>query len=155
MTEQEARRILLLYRPGSPDARDPEVVEALALVRQSPELQKWFDQHCATQAAITAGFKKTPVPEGLKEQILSERKSHTAGFWPKKPASMAAAAAVLAAIIAIVVFITGPEWSRVNETGFTAYRARMVYTALEAYRMDIETNDVGAVGSYFARRVFH
>jgi hypothetical protein len=152
MTEQEARQILMLYRPGSPDAGDADVAEALALARRSPGLQKWFDQHRAAQAAIAASFKKIPVPEGLKEQILSERKSRTAGFFPRTPAAMAFAVAVLAAIIAIAAYVAGPEWDAVNGTGFAAYRSRMVFTALEDYRMDVETNDVAAVRSYLAGR---
>ena len=38
MNRDEAKIILLLYRPGTADAGDPEVAEALTLAKNDPEL---------------------------------------------------------------------------------------------------------------------
>src|SRR5262245_2110235 len=73
MTSQEAKEALLLFRPDVDDARDPDFAPALAYLGNDPELKKWFEQHCAMQKAVFAGFDRLPVPEGLREQILSER----------------------------------------------------------------------------------
>src|SRR5215467_12999998 len=76
MTSQEAKEILLLYRPGL-DEDEGEFAPALAAVSNDPELRRWFEQHCALQKTIIATFDDLVVPEGLKEQILSERKART------------------------------------------------------------------------------
>ena len=40
MNHDEARQILLLYRPGTADAEDPQIAEALALAKREPELAR-------------------------------------------------------------------------------------------------------------------
>ena len=75
MNSQDAKQILLLYRP-SVDRDDPDFAEALALTKVDAELDAWFKQHCSFQNAASSAFRQIPVPEALKEQILSERKAH-------------------------------------------------------------------------------
>src|SRR5262249_48708307 len=75
VNRHEAKQILLLYRPDV-DRDDPGFAEALALAKGDPELDAWFQQHCAFQNAASSAFKTISVPEGLKEQILSERNAH-------------------------------------------------------------------------------
>ena len=75
MNRNEAKTILLLYRPGTTDAGDPEIAGALALAKQDPELTRWLAEHCARQEAVRAGFRKITAPAGLKEQIISEQAS--------------------------------------------------------------------------------
>ena len=73
MNRDEAKTILLLYRPGTADADDPQIAEALALAKQDPELARWLEEHCARQEALRAKFRQITVPAGLKEQIISEQ----------------------------------------------------------------------------------
>ena len=42
MTSQEAKEVLLLYRPGISDPNDAEFVEALACARNDQELDRWI-----------------------------------------------------------------------------------------------------------------
>ena len=58
MTLGEAKEILLLYRPGTADAEDTQVVEAVELARQNPEMARWFEQHCAFQNAMRAKLRQ-------------------------------------------------------------------------------------------------
>src|SRR5581483_4833951 len=76
MDRDEARQILALHRPGSPDAEDPRMAEALDLARRDPELAAWFEQHSAVHAAIRAKLKAIPVPSGLKRDIILARQEH-------------------------------------------------------------------------------
>jgi hypothetical protein len=78
VNSREAKEILLLYRPRTADANDPEFSEALALAKKDPELATWFEQHCTLQTAVMTGFDRIKPPEGLLEQILSERKTASA-----------------------------------------------------------------------------
>ena len=66
MNRDEAKNFLLLYRPGTADADDPQIAGALALAKRDPELARWLEEHCARQEALRAKFREITVPEGLK-----------------------------------------------------------------------------------------
>src|ERR1035437_224945 len=95
VNKQRAKEILMLYRPGAADAEDPECADALEFARQDPDLQRWFEERCTVHEAIRARFKQITVPEGLKEQILSERRVHTIPMWRRQSVVLAAAASVV------------------------------------------------------------
>ncbi len=150
MTIPEAKEVLLAYRPWANDAADPEVAAALALCREDAELGHWFAEQSARQNALRAKFIAIPVPDGLQQQILSECKSHVPAPWWRKPAVIAAIAS-LAIIIAVTsIWITLTPTSK-EDLSFNGYRSRMVRTALRAYAMDLETNDVAQVRAYLAQ----
>ena len=149
MNSREAREILLLYRPGSTDGSDPEIAEALGLAKREPELGVWLAEHCALQEAISAGFRKIPVPEGLREQIISERKAHTASRFKRT--------AALVAVVAAMVFLVAGIAVRFSQTGedksLLGFRNRMVSVVLRNYpKMDLETNDLARIHQFLAQR---
>lgn len=152
MTPQQAKQILLAFRPWSAEVPSPDETAALALCRQNAELARWFENHCVVQDAIHARFNQVPVPEGLKEQILSEAKSRSVGVWWRQPA-------VLAAATLTILLSLGSLWLSTRQpkedVGFTAYRSRMVRTAVKAYGMDLETNDVTQIRAYLAQHQAH
>src|SRR5262249_34476492 len=142
MNVAEARETLLMYRPGTADASDPAFIEALRLCEQDPELKRWFEEHCAVYTAMRSRFRDIPVPEGLKQQILAERKVHTMTFSRRT--------VVLVGVLAVAV-LTGllsllPEPG--EGTNLTAFRVRMTGSALSVYGM-FETNDLNVIRSYF------
>ena len=147
MNRQEAQEILLLYRPGRADEDNPELIEALDLVKHDPELAKWFETHCALHHAISAKFKQIDVPAGLKEQILSERKIPSVILWWRRPAVLAAATGV------VLLAGLASLWLRpVPRDSFPAFRQWMVRTALRTYTMGLETNDLNQIRAYLAQR---
>ncbi len=144
LNSQEARQILLLYRPAVDDASDPDIAEALRLVQADPELDKWFKAQCAWQDAVRSRFKQIAVPEGLREQILSERKAFTFAY-PRlvRWAPVAACAAILLAGMAYLNFRT-PSVDRLS-----SFRNRMSRVASREYpKMDLETGDLGKIRQY-------
>jgi hypothetical protein len=145
VTRDEAKRILLLYRSRR-DLEDAEIRAAVEEVQRDPELERWFDQHCAAQRRVRDQFAKVPVPRDLKGAILAGRKIVRPIFW-RRPAWLAAAAS-----IAILIGIAA-LWSRPNPfQRFDLYRSRMVGTVWREYRMDISTNDLSAIRAYLAQR---
>ena len=154
MTTQQARQILLTYRPWANDAQDPEVAAALALCRQNDDLARWFENHCAVQNAIRARFKAVPLPEGLQQQIVSEYKSRVVVVWWRQPAVLAAAAVVALFIAIGSLWYSMPRTPK-EDVSFAAYRSRMVRTAIKAYGMDLVTNDVAQIRSYLAQHQAH
>jgi hypothetical protein len=147
MNNDQAKEILKLYRPGTADADDPSFAGALELCARDAELKRWFEEHCAVYAALRAKFKQIAVPEGLKEQIISERRVQTTPVWQR---SVIAAGSVAL----IVLILTGlfSLWRQPREPrDFSTYRARMVGLAQNAYGMQLETTDLDQIRAFFAR----
>jgi hypothetical protein len=149
MTREQAQKTLLLYRPGTADAAEPEIAEALALARQDPELSRWLDQHCAQQEILRAKIRQIPVPDGLKEQIISERRVFAQKRLVRRAVAMVAAsvAVVLIGLWAAVVWQRPP-----TDDTFANYCQRMVSAALRGYSMDLETNNPAQIRAYLAQQ---
>jgi uncharacterized membrane protein YbaN (DUF454 family) len=147
VNKQRAKEILMLYRPGTADAQEPECADALEFARQDPDLQRWFEERCTVHEAIRARFKQIAVPEGLKEQILSERRVHTIPMWRRQPVVLAVAASV------VLLVSLAALWLRPRaEDSFAIYRGRMAGIASRGYSMDMEANDLVQIHSYLARQ---
>jgi hypothetical protein len=147
MNPEQAKEILSLYRPGTADAEDAYFCEARRQCEADPELKRWFDEHCATYIALRAKFKQVPVPEGLKEQILAERKVHTLPLW-RRPVVLVAAAAAVVALITLV-----SQWPSPRElSGFPAYLTRMVSAVRRTYGMELVTDNLEGIRAFFQQR---
>lgn len=150
MNSQEAKQILLLYRP-TVDHDDPDFAEALALTKADAELNTWFQQHCAFQNAASSAFNGIAVPEGLKEQILSERKAHLT-LTSRRRALVAACAVVIIAFCGFLTFRTiWPPQPALDYT-FGNFHTNMIGVIVRYPKMDILTNNVNAIRSYLANQ---
>ncbi|HSU56433.1 MAG TPA: hypothetical protein VLT36_20405 [Candidatus Dormibacteraeota bacterium] len=147
MNREEAKEILLLYRPGSAD--EPEFAEALNVATQDPELDAWFKQHCAFQEQVSGAFNRIQVPEGLKEQILSERKAHFSLGIGKKVAAMSLCVAVLAVLLGLAHFYFTPK----EDNTLANFRARMIgEKIIRMYpNMDSESDNQAEIRRYLAQ----
>lgn len=146
MTTNEAKVVLLAYRPGVDDAQDPEVSQALALCESDAELARWFKSHCEQQNLLRAKMRGIKAPEGLAQQIISEQRARVTLPHRRR--------ALLAAVATFIIIAAGVSlWRTANrnsgeDLSFNGYRQRMVKTALRAYGMDLETNSVAAVRTF-------
>jgi len=140
-----------VYRPGTADANDAEFAEALALVRQDSALRDWFEAHCAVQQALRARFKEIVVPEGLKEQIISERRSWTLRQRWKRPVTLVAVAAVIALFIAVAALWLQPGAVSEDKANLATFRSRMISTVRRQYTMTLETNDLNQIRTHLAQ----
>ena len=129
MDSQQAKEILLRYRPGVDDATDPSIVDALSQLERDPELAGWFEKLQAADDAIRCQLRKTPVPFDLKQRILAERKIARPDFAWRKPVLIAAAAA---AIIVLGVLSAWVFYRNAGD-GLNAYRADMVRYVSSSY----------------------
>jgi hypothetical protein len=146
LSSQEAKQILLRYRPDvAVDADDPEVSAALALVQSDPELRAWFEQHCAFQRKMRDEFRILPVPATPR---LQPKIVHGPESWWSRRAAIAAAAATVAAV-GISLWV----WLRPNPPNrFENYRTRMVSTVLREYNMDIETTNMVQLREFLGQK---
>ena len=148
MNRQQAIEILTLYRPGTAKD-DPEFAEALAFLKHDPDLARWFESHRAVQDALRTRFQQIEVPEGLKEQILSERKAQTTLGPRRKALLLGAAVAGIFLILGILILNRPPA----EDKSFSGFRTRMVGIVLRSYpKMDLETNDLGQIQKYLAQQ---
>jgi hypothetical protein len=148
MNRDDAKNILVLYRPGTADAADPQIVEALALVKHDAELAHWFDEYCARQEVLRAKFRQIPVPAGLKEQIISEQAARGKIIdWRRLPALTAIAAAV----VVLFAFAAPLLQSFKSDNTLAVYQNRMVGTALRTYVMDLTTNNPEQIRAYLGQ----
>ena len=74
MTNEEAKRILAIYRPGTDNERDPMFAWALELARSDRELKAWFDESLAFDQSIRAVFGRVAAPAEVREAILAGHK---------------------------------------------------------------------------------
>lgn len=138
MSPLEAKEILTLYRPGTADAEDPAVIEAMAVAREDAELKEWFARHQAFQSAMRDGFRGIPAPDHLKIALLTRQKPVQPALWRRPTFWWTSAVAAVALLAAIVAYqFTPPTPDR-----FTDYQSRMVATVLRQYRMDVLTQDM-------------
>jgi hypothetical protein len=97
------------------------------------------------QTAIRAKFQQIPVPEGLQQQILSERKAHLSISHRRNIAFALATAVFL--FLGVVLFY--PRSNRYDS--FSNFRGRMVGTVMRQYpKMDLVTNDEKQIRRYLA-----
>lgn len=150
MNSEQAREILIGYRPGVDDAADPEIREALAALQRDPALAAWFNEHRALQSAIAAKFKKFPPPPDLKAQILRKVPAPGKIIRWNRPVLWAAAATILLSLTFAALHTPSA-----GKTDFQSFRDRMVQKTLRDYRMDMVTNDLPAIRQYLAAKNAH
>jgi hypothetical protein len=153
MNRDDAKTILLLYRPGTADAADPQMIEALALVKQDADLARWFEEHCARQEALRAKFRQIPVPAGLKEQIISEQAALTRMTARRRDIVVATLAmvAIVVSLFAIAQFWFSRGGNMKNYNTLANYQNQMIYFATGGYGMDYPTNDLTQIRAYLAK----
>lgn len=145
MTPEKAKEILLFYRPGTDDADDPEIADAISLANEDKHLADWFREHCAFQAAVRESLRGLGVPAHLKTQVVLESRIVPLTI-VRRPAFWLAAAAAVAVLCTLSLVMFRPQ----PPNGFANFEARMVSTALRDYRMDIKTNDMTQIRSFLA-----
>lgn len=154
MNRDDAKNILLLYRPGTVDAGDPQIAEALAWAKRDPELARWLEEHVARQEMLRAKFRQIAVPPGLKEQIISEQ-----AVFAKRNArrriiiAAAATTAIVVSVVSLALFWLPVRAPRlVMDNTLANYENQMAGIALRGYGMDTNTSDPEAIRSYLAQR---
>ena len=154
MNRDEAKIILLLYRPDTADANDPQIAGALALAKNDPELSHWLAEHCAWQNAVREKFRQIAAPAGLKEQIISEQAAFSKKNSPRQKIVLAAAVTAIVASLAVLALFYLPRGGNENPGDFNTlanYQGQMAYIATSGYPMNFPTNDLSQIRAYLAQ----
>lgn len=149
MNRDEAEKILWRYRPGFPEAAEPEVTEALALAGSDPALARWLAEHISRQQQARQSFRAITAPPGLREQIVSEHQGRKKVIFLRRQTLLLAAAVVVAAML-----IGLPFWlhsHRPPDADLAVYQRQMAALALRGYGMDVITNDPVQIRGFLAQ----
>jgi hypothetical protein len=71
MRTEEAKFILVAFRPGGGDSGDPAFADALRMATEDPLLGAWFSQSRAHDAVVTSKLREIQPPAGLRDAILA------------------------------------------------------------------------------------
>jgi hypothetical protein len=146
VNREEAKEILLLYRHHNPaDEGDTTVAEALALAKRDPELAQWLETHCAREFVLRDKFRQIPVPEGLKEQIISEHAASRRPAPRRRQLVLTAAMAIAMALSAAAFWVNHRP---PVDDNLPIFQSQMARNALSPYPMDKLSNDDGAIRDY-------
>ncbi len=140
-------QVLLLYRPGTDDAEEPEIQQALELARQDPELAEWLKQHQAFQVSVRSKLRQLEVPPGLKTALLSHSKIVRPQVFWQRPVWIAAAA-----LFVLLLGLAGLLIRPAVPDRFADYRETMVSAAVRVYGMDLETNDQSQLRQFLTKK---
>jgi hypothetical protein len=142
MTPGQAKQILIIYRPDSADANDAEIAEALALVKSDPELQHWFDDHCARQRTFRDKFRQIAPPAVLREQIISEYAARSKAASRRQKVMALASVAAIVLSFALLAWFYLPHNHSAPELPNTLanYQSQMIDATQNGYYMTAMTN---------------
>ncbi len=147
MNTQQAKQILLLYRPGDGEPADPQMSEAMRMAEQDPSLGHWFENHKLFQEQMRTKLRHVQPPPHLKAAILAQQKIIRPVIWWRQPAVWLGTAAAAAIIIIAAVIV---PLKRTPNT-LANFEGRMVSRALREYRMDVETKDMQQLRQFIAK----
>jgi uncharacterized membrane protein YbaN (DUF454 family) len=148
VTIPQAKTILLAWRPGHGDLRDPQVAEALELARHQPALHVWLEKHRDFQRAMEKSLRETPIPKDLRAQVLSRMRAVQPMPWWRSPSAWAAAAGIVLLLGLAALWFTPP---RVNS--YHTFRDRTIRGVQRVYPpMEIVTNDMQQVRQFLGAR---
>jgi hypothetical protein len=147
VNRDQAKEILLLYRPGTDDGEDPEIAAALEVAERDAELGRWFQKHRAFQSAMRARFRQLKAPPELKASLLAgHRRIITPPLWRHPPVWLAAAAAL---VLGLAVLVFRPPARPPDR--FPNFQQMMVSKAERGYSMDWSTRDMNQLRRNLAR----
>jgi hypothetical protein len=108
MDRKEAQTILSALRSDGPEAKEAPFTEALALAESDPALKSWWQAQQQFDRKVAAKLAEVPLPEDLRETILTRRK--IAEF---QPARNYAGWLAVAAVVAFLC-VAGTFWQIAN-----------------------------------------
>ena len=147
MNLQEAKTVLLRWRPGHGDLRDPEIAQALELARNEPALHDWLEKQRSFQKSLEKSFREAPVPPELRRRLLAQGNALRRRAW-WQPSIWAAAAGFILLLSVAAQWMKAP---RVNS--FDVFRDRTVRGIQRVYPpMEIMTNDAERIRQFLASR---
>jgi hypothetical protein len=151
MTHDEAKIILLRYRPGTTDREEPELRQALALAQVDEELSRWLADNGTRQQLLRTTFKQIQPPEGLLQQIISEHAaSQRASANRRRFAQISLVAALVLLGIIGSTFWLGSRPQADNTLAI--FKQQMVGYALRGYTMDLQTNDAEQIRAFLRQQ---
>ena len=148
MNTEEAKIILASVHHDTDRGSDNDVDQAFALLDSDPELQAWFEQEQAFDAAVSTKLAQIDPPADLKANLVALLENNAPAAAEDKitwlrPPLMAAAAAVLLISFFAIQLLTGPA-----AASFDDFRTEMVEIARGELKLDHEDKELENLYDY-------
>jgi uncharacterized membrane protein YbaN (DUF454 family) len=150
MSPQQIKENLMLYRAGTQDENDPEMMAALREAARDPELHAWLNQQQAFNLVVRDRLRHLQPPSDFKQRILAHPASVRKIVWWKRPEFLAVAAIIVMLFCLVSYWVTSKDQYRLADL-----RLRMAKYALTRYRMDIATNNMSVIRTYLTAKGGH
>ncbi|MDF1811874.1 MAG: hypothetical protein P1V20_06655 [Verrucomicrobiales bacterium] len=147
MNIDEAKFILSAIRNEEENLSDPQVFEALKMVKNNESLKQWWTEVREFDTAVSSQLKKVPVPPGLKNAILTGVKVSTKPK-PNRWFMIASVAAAACLMIGIVAWQIMNPFSQ-NSDSIATFRNDMIQQLKELKTLDHKSDDPNSVSLFF------
>lgn len=148
MTRDEAKLVLAVCRPGGQDAANPELAEALAMLKTDPELAHWFAEQRDFDLAVSRALQSTAVPANLRTAILAGGKVIEQLSWWRLVNWGRVATCALVLGVGAIFFVT--SLSR-TQTLIAASREMIQFAEYRTANLTFKTSDLTKVRQFFHR----
>ncbi|HEX3798971.1 MAG TPA: hypothetical protein VH413_09745 [Verrucomicrobiae bacterium] len=145
MDRCEAREILSLFRPGTKDAEDPKIAEALRYAQTDEELARWFAGHCSLYVTMRARLKEIPVPSDLQARIMRIEAQQRGKIIDLRKWWLPLTAAAMVALLGIISWMI---FSQTRQDNFSDYRDRMAKLPQRGYAMTMFNTNLVEIHTY-------
>jgi anti-sigma factor RsiW len=163
MDNQKAKFVLSSYQPALGPQGDEEMRQALEQTERDAELKEWLERQSAFDAEISRALNSVPVPEGLREEILSGGRVTRSVPWWRKPAVGAVA---IAAVLTLLTVLGAMIYESSREDGVAGvepvaddhamadWQIQALETLNQGFELDWVPADPGKTGSLSAVREY-
>ena len=151
MDKREARLILQAWRPGGADQNDPAFAEAMKFAANDPELRAWWEAQHAFDYAVTIKLAEVPVPDSLRDTILSGRRRKVVPMPPQpKVLGWLAAAAVIGILCVAMTFLQIAKHGPVERDDFT--EASIKFLGDDSPPLDLLSDDHNKIAGWLKQQ---
>lgn len=145
MNTEEAKLILSAVHRTDREGAESDVCQAFELLAKDPALERWYEQECAFDSAVTGKLAMIEPPANLKAKLLGLLEAPVASPLSEgdhsnwfRPRWLAAAAAVILIPLLSVQLLT----NRANARSFDTFRSDMVDFAVSNFQLDHRESDL-------------
>ncbi len=148
MDRHEAKEILLLFRPGTRDAEDPKMAEAMQFAQSDAELARWFAGHCSLYVTMRSRLKEISIPVDLHAKIMRDEAQRRGKIVELRKWLLPLAAAAMVLLLGIGAWAV---YLQMHQDNFGDYRERMAKLPQRGYSMTMFSTNLTDIHTYLLK----
>ena len=145
MDKERLGKYCAVKRPGTKDAEDPKIAEALQFAQSDQELARWFAGHCSLYVTMRTRLKEIPVPVDLHAKIMRDEAVRRGNIVELRKWLLPLSAAALLVLLGIGAWVA---YAHTNRDNFGDYRERMAKLPQRGYLMTMTSTNLDQIHTY-------